>query len=558
MDDLLTTPPAPAVLASAIVVDELAALGVSEIVCCPGSRSAPLAYAAARLEAQGRVRLHMRLDERSAGYFALGLAKAGGHAVAIITTSGTAVANLAPALAEARFAHVPLVALTADRPSTLVGTGANQTADQLGIFGTIPLSLGRVAASDQAPEAWRAVIRRAVVSAEGRLNLTPGPVQVNIELSPPLVGEPGPLPAGVPFRVEPALPGRAVRLDPGPRTVIVAGDMPPDQGKWWAEQADRVRIPLLAEPSSNARAGSAAISAYRLLLPGFSPLIERVIVAGHPTLSRPVTDLLARKDVEIIAVGPSTDWVDPGWAVSWVVPQVLLGIGDPAWMEIWAAADRALRTRLDADRSWCGRAVATLVWQCLTRDSALVLGSSNPIRDADLAPISPHPPRVWSNRGLAGIDGTIASALGVATVLGQPVTALVGDLTALHDISSLARPSLEDWPDLRLVVADDNGGSIFAGLEYGASRSQIGDLADWFERLFALPMAPDLAGVAASFGASVTTVTTSAELESALRSPQGGLQFVLAKLERGQRSSEAKRWSQWGREAVRQVQRLPG
>ena len=150
------TGPVASSLLAAVVLDELAALGVTDVVCCPGSRSAPLAYAAAGLEAAGRCRLHMRLDERAAGFFALGIAKATGRAVVVITTSGTAVANLAPSLAEARYARVPLVALTADRPATLVGTGANQTADQAGIFGTIPLLAARLSAMDLAPPAWRA------------------------------------------------------------------------------------------------------------------------------------------------------------------------------------------------------------------------------------------------------------------------------------------------------------------------------------------------------------------------------------------------------------------
>ena len=332
MDDLFAAQPSGSALLGAVILDELAALGVTDVICCPGSRSAPLAYAAARLEAAGRLRLHMRLDERSAGFFGLGMAKATGRAVAVITTSGTAVANLAPAMAEARYAQVPLIALTADRPSTLVGTGASQTADQVGIFGPLPLLGQRLSAADQAPAAWRSAIRRAVVTAEGRLSLRPGPVHINAEFPDPLAGDPGDLPSGGPFRVEATRTPRAVRLDPGPRTVIVAGDMPPAAGRCWAGEADRCQVPLLAEPSSNARRGSAAISAYRYLLPGFAPLIERVIVAGHPTLSRPVTALLGRTDLEIIAVDPSGQWCDPGWAVSTVVEAASLGIGDTTWM----------------------------------------------------------------------------------------------------------------------------------------------------------------------------------------------------------------------------------
>ena len=552
MDDLFSAPAAPSVLAGAVLVDELAALGVTDIVCCPGSRSAPLAYAAARLEAEGRVRLHMRLDERGAGYFALGIAKATLRAVAVITTSGTAVANLGPAMAEADHAHVPLIALTADRPATLVGTGANQTADQIGIFGASPLATIRVSAMDMAPEAWRAAVRRAVVAAEGRLTRRPGPVHVNVELTAPLVGDPGPIPPGVPFAVEEIAPGRAVRLDPGPRTVIVAGDMPPQLGRMWADQADRAQIPLLGEPSSNARRGSAAVAGYRYLLAGFSPMIERVVVAGHPTLSRQVASLLSRKDVEIIAVDASGSWPDPGWAVSRVVPAVSFSMGDPGWMGTWLAADRLFRARIDADPAWSGQALAAGVLARLGEDHALVLGASNPIRDADLAPVSPHPPQVYANRGLAGIDGTIATAWGIAEGRGAPVVALLGDLTALHDISSLARPVAEPEPDLTLVVADDHGGSIFSTMEYGAGKAQIGELADWFERLFAVPMDVDLAHVARGFGVPVTSVGDCTGLGRALATGSG-VRMVRASLERDSRPVQEKRLSAWGREAVREA-----
>ena len=549
MDDLFSFTPAPSILAGAILLDELAAMGVTDIVCCPGSRSAPLAYAAARLEAEGRLRLHMRLDERGAAYFALGIAKATSRAAAVITTSGTAVANLAPAMAEARQARVPLIALTADRPSTLVGTGANQTADQVGIFGTIPLAVIRVSAMDLAPDAWRAAMRRAVVTAEGRLSSHPGPVQVNAELTPPLAGDSGPIPPGVPFRVDEAHRGRAVRLDAGPRTVIVAGDMPPAMGRRWAEEAQRAQIPLLAEPSSNARSGTAAISSYRYLVGGFSPLIERVVVAGHPTLSRPVTSLLSRKDVEIIAVDASGNWPDPGWAVSRVVPAVSFGMGDPSWMGKWASADRGFRTRMNADPTWSGPALAATVLGSLNRTDAVVLGASNPIRDADLAPISPHPPEVYANRGLAGIDGTIATACGIGVGRGTPVVALLGDLTFLHDIGSLVRPTSEPEPNLTLVVADDHGGSIFSTMEYAA---QSGELADWFERLFSVPMACDLSDMARGFGVEVIKVGDQAGLKQALAS-RSGLSMVHVTLPRDTRATVEKHLSAWGREVVREV-----
>jgi len=553
MNDLFDAEPAGSPLAAGVIMDELAALGVTDIVCCPGSRSAPLAYAAAALEADGRARLHMRLDERGAGFTALGIAKATGRAVVVITTSGTAAANLAPAMAEARHARVPLIALTADRPSTLVGTRANQTADQVGLFGPVPLLSARVSAADAAPGAWRALVRRCVVTAEGRLTCRPGPVHVNAELSPPLVGEPGPVPPGSVFRAEPVDPGRAVRLDPGPRTVIVAGDMGGEAGRMWAEEAARAQVPLLAEPSSNARRGPAAIAGYRYLLPAASGQIERVVVAGHPTLSRPVTALLSRGDIQIVAVDPAGEWPDPGWAVNQVVPQAQLGLSDPDWLRTWQAADRHLRAAIDAEPVWSGEALAAAVWGSLGDQDALVLAASNPVRDADLAPVTPRPPVVFANRGLAGIDGTIATAAGVAIGRGRGVVALVGDLAFLHDVSSLAVPALEADVPLTVVVADDRGGSLFASLEYGAPRSQIGDLADQFERLFALPMGAEVPRVAAGFGLTVTSVADQAGLKRALAQTQRGIRVVHVPLDRADRARRDRELAAWGRSAVREV-----
>ncbi|MDR2930380.1 MAG: 2-succinyl-5-enolpyruvyl-6-hydroxy-3-cyclohexene-1-carboxylic-acid synthase [Propionibacteriaceae bacterium] len=553
MDDLLAGSTPASVALATVVIDELAALGVTDVVCCPGSRSAPLAYACARVEAEGRIRLHMRLDERSAGFFALGLAKASGRATPVITTSGTAVANLAPAMAEARFAQVPLVAVTADRPSTLVGMRANQTADQVGIFGTTPLAVVRVSSADGSYDGWRAQVRRVVVTADGRLSRRPGPVHLNVELTAPLIGEPEAIPRGVPFRVEPIPPGGAVRLDAGPRTVIVAGDMPVEQGRWWAQAADQARIPLLAEPSSNARWGSAAVSGYRYLLPGFASQIERVVVTGHPTLSRPVTSLLSRTDIDIVAVDSSGEWSNPGWATSCVAPAVRLAAGDPGWLDRWTAADQWWRQMVDAASSWSPAAAVTGVWGQLGAQDVLVLGASNPIRDADIAPIGSVSPQVYANRGLSGIDGTIATACGIAAHHGQPVVAYLGDLTALHDISSLAVPRHETTPDVTVVVADDQGGSLFSTLEYGAARSSIGEMADWFERLFALPMAVDVAAVARGFGVPVTTATSSTALIAALQRRGPGLSVVVASLERADRATRHKQLSAWGRQAVRSV-----
>jgi 2-succinyl-5-enolpyruvyl-6-hydroxy-3-cyclohexene-1-carboxylate synthase len=310
----------------------------------------------------------------------------------------------------------------------------------------------------------------------------------------------------------------------------------------------------LAEPSSNARQGSAAVAGYRYLLAGFLPQIERVIIAGHPTLHRSITALLTRKDKEIIAVKSSGQWPDPGWGVSRVLPQVQLSMGDPGWMNTWASADGRLRTKINEHLSWGGQALAASVVEALGDGDALVLGASHPIRDADMAPISPAPPRVYANRGLAGIDGTIATATGIATGLGTPVVALMGDLTAFHDLTSLAVPALETSSDLSVVVADDNGGSIFAGMEYGASRVRIGTYADYFERLFAVPSRINLADVARGFSVPVVEVNSPAQLSAALTTPWSGVRFLHVPLERQSRVNQERDLVQWGREALTEME----
>ncbi|MDR1266344.1 MAG: 2-succinyl-5-enolpyruvyl-6-hydroxy-3-cyclohexene-1-carboxylate synthase, partial [Propionibacteriaceae bacterium] len=206
----------PAALCGAVLIDELAALGVTDVVLCPGARSAPLAQAAFAAQKDGLLNLWVRIDERSAGFFALGLAKATWRATALVVTSGTAVANLLPALLEARHTRAPLIALTADRPATLVGTGANQTTDQLVLLRGAVRSVIRVSSADARPEAWRQAVRRALVTAEGRLDRRMGPVQINVELTPPLTGASGPLPSRRPFHCPDRPPEGVVTVVDGP------------------------------------------------------------------------------------------------------------------------------------------------------------------------------------------------------------------------------------------------------------------------------------------------------------------------------------------------------
>lgn len=529
-----------------VIVAELLAAGVREAVLAPGSRSAPLAYELWEADKIGLLRLHVRIDERTAGFLALGMAKASGAPVPVVTTSGTAAANLHPAVLEAWHSQVPLIAVTADRPRTAIFTGANQTTDQRGLFTTH--TRAQVAIDDRpgpgvdAAAWWQFELARLLALATGSRTGQPGPVHLNVAFSEPLVPDVEPTPVATSgsreLVVAPRTPTlEALPLDAGPQTVIVAGDLPPESGRAVAALAERAGVPLLAEPSSNARVGANAIGTYRVLLgSSLADDVERVVMVGHPTLSRPVSRLLAREDVELVVVASAAEWLDPGRRAHQVVDAVDLEPGDASWLRRWHDADRTVRAELDAllaaQSYLSGPALAAGLWAALSSasNSTLVAGSSSPIRDLDLAPIAASPPVVYANRGLSGIDGTVSTAVGVAVVSDAPVHALLGDETFLHDLTGLLVGPAEPRPDLRLVVANDNGGSIFATLEHGRPEH-----SGAYERIFGTPHGVALRPLAAALGAKATTVETLPDLLEVLAEPPRGLEVVEVLVDRAQR-----------------------
>jgi 2-succinyl-5-enolpyruvyl-6-hydroxy-3-cyclohexene-1-carboxylate synthase len=559
----------PSTVAGRVVVDELVRCGVHEVVLAPGSRSAPLALALHAADAAGRLRLHVRVDERSAGFLAVGLARTGGAPVAVLTTSGTAVANLHPAVLEASHAGLPLLVLSADRPARLRGTGANQTTDQVGLFGSAvrtavdvpPLSAGWRTPGDAALAALRGLrplVARCVAAATGARTADPGPVQLNLQLDEPLVpdpaeDEPPPEPVQAVLRGRPggapwttvapvaAATGEAEPLDASVPTVVVAGD---DAGPPARALAESAGWPLLAEPTSGARTGANALRCYRLLLDSApAQRIERVVVYGHPTLSRPVARLLARPDVEVVAVTPSgATWTDAGHAVSRVVPAArAAGTAEPAWLESWLRADKAVAAAVDAALDEAGgpasvlpHQVARAVAEALPPEGLLVVGSSNPVRDLDLM-AAPYPVgerrKVIGNRGLAGIDGLVSTAVGAALARrSSRALAYMGDLTLLHDANGLLLGSDEPRPDLTVVVANDDGGSIFATLEQGGAEH-----ADAFERVFGTPHGADLEALCAVSGTSYRRCDTVGSLTEALARPARGIELVEVPIGRAER-----------------------
>ncbi|MFL6027308.1 MAG: 2-succinyl-5-enolpyruvyl-6-hydroxy-3-cyclohexene-1-carboxylic-acid synthase [Friedmanniella sp.] len=526
-----------------VLVEGLLSAGVQDVVLAPGSRSAPLAYELFEADRIGLLTLHVRIDERSAGFLALGLAKGSGLPVGVVTTSGTAVANLHPAVLEAFHSHLPLVLLTADRPAALTHTGANQTTDQAHLFGRHVRAFAAVSDAAAAPgggdvAGWRFELTRLLTAATGVRSRLPGPVHLDVALTEPLVPtEVAPVPAAAEVLVSAARGAEPIVLTGGPQTVLIAGDLPVAAGRAAAELAASAAVPLLAEPSSNARRGPAALSTYRLLLSSsLAEEVERVVVLGRPTLSRPVNRLLSRSDVELVVVSSYADWPDPGRAAALVTDAVTFDPAgrDESWWQAWHAADQRARSELDAllaaQPYLSGPAVAAALWAELGPEDALVVGSSNPVRDLDLAPVSPDPATVYANRGLAGIDGTVSTAVGVALTRDRPTHALMGDLTLLHEAGGLVIGGAEPRPDLRIVVANDDGGSIFATLEQGQPAHMSA-----FERVFATPHGASFEALAAVSGTRYQQVRDADTLTALLAEPPVGLELVEAVVDRAHR-----------------------
>lgn len=528
---------APATTFAVALLREFVRLGVRDVVVSPGSRSQALALAAAEFERVGAIRLHVRIDERVAGFLGLGLAVESSRPVVLVTTSGTAVANLHPAVLEAHHSGVPLIVVTADRPDSLRGIGTNQTTEQPGIFGSAVRRTWDVGAPTGEPgEAGL-----AAELARGALAWATGPVHVNLAFAEPLSSpfrladgesvEQGPAPE------RPARTGEPLRLTSAPGTLVVAGT---GAGPRAEEVARELGAPLIAEVSSGAHYGPQLVVAYRELLhePDFGGRVERVIVFGHPTLSREVPALIQRGDVATVVVRHAgAEDYNPGRAVGTFADSVVVdgAPADAAWAKRWVAASRSLigeadtapdvsapagehaRAELAAVRApVTRRALVEAVWKATWPHDRLVLGASRLIRDADKVLVGKRV-RVHANRGLAGIDGTISTALGIALASGDSGTtrALVGDLTFLHDVGALLFGVGEPRPRIQVIVGNDGGGTIFDGLEVAQSAGA------GFDRVLYTPQNAPVEALARAYGWEYRRVETRGQLDQALTASTG-------------------------------------
>lgn len=615
-----------ATLLARAVVASLVEAGVKRVVISPGSRNAPLTYALADAAQAGYLQLRVVVDERSAAFVALGASRSdwlheglARPAVAVMT-SGSAVANAHPAVVEADAAGVPLIILSADRPHALVNTGASQTTVQTGIFGAATryqADLGDTNASDAVANQ----VRRAVAAASGRLSLDPGPVHLNVRLAPPLApAAPWQVPHLEPkthwLRARKSLKeqlngvtvsqvGCRLGLDPARRGVIVVGDNDDAElAHFAAALAHAWGWPLLAEPTSLVRTNANAVAAYSALLASgdgsasgdgaqLSQEIEQLLVVGHPTLTRPISALLARADIYQVVLTNRARWSDVSGCAAYVttleqalsslnIPDVSAGAGaglggsvggeagadadaggdtsasaaagagagvgknapSPLWLQRWLQAGQQ---QLNATSVTKAARMALTTWQAtsqyeshsqstaihsdsLENSVTLMAASSMTIRylDAGLPAgkqLKKMPGPVVANRGLAGIDGTISTAVGLAWASGQPVRVIIGDLAAAHDLTGLVKAVTETEVDLQVIVLDDHGGKIFSGLEYGAS-----ELSNYFPRFFATAQQVDFVQAAAAFGAHVDVIDDVDGLQSLLSKPIAGRSLVHVKL----------------------------
>ncbi len=542
MSTALPEPANPSHALATTIADELARLGLEEACLSPGSRSAALALA---LAADDRIRVHVGIDERSTAFLALGLARASHHPVALVSTSGTAPASFHPAVIEADASRVPLLVLTADRPAELRHTGANQTVDQVGLYGgAVRWSVDLPAPVDR-PDAngfWRSTACRAWAEASGAGGPA-GPVHLNLSFREPLVPAEvdargttdGPFTSSIAGRAEGRPwttvgpePRRAAsweadaiaeRIAGTERGLLVAGDTTAVPGPIVA-LARAAAWPLLAEPLSGARHGPHAIAAYDLLLGvdrfagGHRP--DLVLRIGRTALSRHLLEQLDA-DVPQILVDRDAAWLDPGRAVRRVVAadpaDLCARLADElperqpgAWLDGWRDADRRARaavdTILDADDHPSEPRAARDLAAGLPDGTALIAGSSMPVRDLDRFMAPRDGLRVVGNRGASGIDGAVSLALGIALGHDGPTVALIGDLALLHDMNGLL---VRRRPDLVVVVVNNDGGGIFSLLPQAEF---TGD----FEHLFGTPHGVDLGALAAAHGAAHHLVDRASDL----------------------------------------------
>jgi 2-succinyl-5-enolpyruvyl-6-hydroxy-3-cyclohexene-1-carboxylate synthase len=576
-------------LASAMV-EELARSGVRRAALSPGSRSTPLAVALWR---RPEIEVSVILDERSAGFFALGTALATGIPAVVLCTSGSAAANLHPSIVEADEAGVPMIVLTADRPPELRDIGAGQTIDQLKLYGDAVrwfCEVGTHEANDEGLLHFRSVACRAYTSALG--DPRPGPVHLNVPWREPLA--PVPMQGQVTARDPLALEGRgdaplhavmqaahradeavldrlAERIESAPRGLILAGRQPdPRLAGPIAELAAAAGYPILAEPTSQLRRGphdrSLLVTTYDAIVRGRPQDLEPEVVIrfGDLPTSKPMRQWLAAIDeLEQVVIDPAAEWREPTRRAATVMrsdpaatgrglterlsrmrPGAAAVAGSP-FAAGWLEAEQAVRDAVDRHLSSLDELSEPAIWQALGRalrdGDSVFAASSMPVRDLEafLRP-GPEGVRFASNRGANGIDGLVSTSAGLSTGSGSRTWAVLGDLALFHDIGGLA--AVSHAPELRLIVIDNSGGGIFHFLPQQEAMPETE-----FEALLGTPAGRDPAEAARLFDLTVAAPASPGELDEAMA---GDAQMIVVRTDRTRNRQLHRELSQAAGEAV--------
>lgn len=530
-------------LLSGIVIDELVRNNIRNFLYCPGSRNGPIGFELARRAYIGDLELHVRLDERVAAFTALGMAKATSSPVVVITTSGSAVTNLLPAVTEANYSNVPVIILSANRPLNALGSGASQTIEQIEILSSqvrtrIQLAPEITSVTD-INSSIRSLICRGVLTSLGYLATSVGPIHFDIPLNsalPPTQFDLG-IPEGKPngaswvsSHVSTNVQKISEPYQLHPHSIVIAGD---------GAEADNIPsgVPVVAEPTVSLRSDQLRLHPWTLdyILP------EEVLIIGRPTLHRNVLRIMHDSHVRISFLGNGTEqWLynaqDLDTFVTSVAPPAIY---DSDWVEEIFSVNHKIRQLwheklLDTITNPGGIHVVNVILNSISADEILWLGASNTIRDAALV-ASDFPHKTLSNRGVAGIDGTIASAIGVALAYPeQQVVAVLGDLTFLYDATALQFGEHEFVPkNLTIVIINDQGGGIFELLEQGATKYKEPPYAMTFERIYGTPQNATIAHLCQAYGVRYRVVPL-IDLQQTLKEEhRQGLSVIEVHAERG-------------------------
>jgi 2-succinyl-5-enolpyruvyl-6-hydroxy-3-cyclohexene-1-carboxylate synthase len=528
----------PSTALARVIVQNCLNSGVEHVVISPGSRNAPLSWAFAQAEKSGLVNIHVRIDERDAGFLALGIAKVTKKPVPVVVTSGSAVANLMPAVVEAFHSAVPVIVLSADRPASARGKSAPQTINQFGMFGTFVKSQ-----IDVTPDSTGGLEISDVLNAS--ISDHPGPVQINVQFDLPLMPVSDDLvwqPTASPVKMPPKTVVEQKQVEVPCRGVFVIGDNAD------ADALEQINVlsqelgwPIIWEPTANAHMYTNSIShGVVLLQSGLAPKVDVVVTFGTVGLSRAILGLLknAPMHLAIHSSTAGTDLPDPVSSAKEIfdcVPKFKTNV-EPSWLSQWRSIDSkassTIASALAAD-TLTGPSAAELVWEQLGNDDQLFVAASWPVRHLEAYASTRTGLTVFGNRGANGIDGMISTAVGAGIGTKKRTVLLMGDIAFLHDLGGLNFGEGQAQPNLTIVVLDNNGSGIFSQLEQGAI-----EYKEHYEKVFGTPHGKDLWVIAESLGIPAKQVTTKNELKFALQNfaKMPGIKVVICLT--GDRSSE--------------------